>query len=290
VVVTSTVLDGVLCLLLISAAVVTVTTATPQEPTGEGRAADVASTLATTTASVNYTLTPRSGTTGVEFPGRTGGALDRTAHGTLTHLLARAVVARAEVGDERLSHARDGYSRAVVGAVRGAVRSNHTRITAVWQPYPGSSIGGRITIGSRPPPDRPVHAATVVASSGFPTAGEAAQRGARSRGIDGVADAVAGGFVDGQFPPTRTRIAAGGGSPESALVRHRYRRLAGRLNVTRSPRPTLADGGVADANDRLEAAVAERVRRDLRASNTSAAAAAEGVRLGRVRIVVRTWP
>jgi hypothetical protein len=129
-----------------------------------------------------------------------------------------------------------------------------------------------------------------VASSGFPTAGEAARRAARSRGIDGVADAVAEGFVDGQFPPTRTRIAAGGGSSESALVRHRYRRLSNRLNVTRAPRPTLADGGVADANDRLEAAAAERVRRDLRASNTSAAAAAEGVRLGRVRIVVRTWP
>lgn len=287
---TSTVLDGVLCLLLISAAVVTVTTATPQEPVEEGRAADVASTLTTATASVNYTLTPRNGTTGVVIPERTSGALDRTAHGTLAHLLARAVVARATIGDARLSHARDGYTRAVLEAIRGAVRSNHTRITAVWRPYPESSIGGRIAIGSRPPPDRPVHAATVVASSGFPATDGAARRAAEARGLDGVADTVAEGFVRGQFPPTRTRIAAGGGSPESALVRHRYRRLSSRLNVTRSPRPTLADGSVADANDRLEAAVAERVRRDLRASNTSTTVAAEGVRLDRVRIVVRTWP
>jgi hypothetical protein len=287
--VTSTVLDGVLCLLLISAAVVTVTTATPQEPAGEGRAANVAATLATTTTSINHTLAPWNGTTGVAVPTRDG-ALDRTAHGTLAHLLARAVVARATVGESRLSYAREGYGRAVVEAVRGAVRTNHTRITAVWRPYPGSSIGGRITVGGRPPPDRPVHAATVVASSGFPETEAAARSAAESRGVDGVADVVAERFVRGQFPPTRTRIAAGGGSPESALVRHRYRRLAGLLDASRSRRPTLADGGVADDNDRLERAVAERVRRDLRVSNTSAASAAEGVRLGRVRIVVRTWP
>jgi hypothetical protein len=133
-----------------------------------------------------------------------------------------------------------------------------------------------------------VHAATVVVSSGFPTTDGAARDAARSGGIDGVADAVAKGFVRGLFPPARTRIAAGGESPESALVRHRYRRLATRLDVNGSP--TLAEGGVADANSRLEAAVAERVDRDLHASNASATTAAEGVRLGRVRIVVRTWP
>ncbi|MFC7173322.1 hypothetical protein ACFQL0_08020 [Haloplanus litoreus] len=83
---TSTVLDGVFCLLLISAAVVTVTTATPQEPAGAGRAADVASTLATTTATVNYTLTPRPDATGVPLPTNRN-AFDRTAHGTLAGLL-----------------------------------------------------------------------------------------------------------------------------------------------------------------------------------------------------------
>jgi len=286
--VTSTVLDGVLCLLLISAAVVAVTTATPREPVGEGHAADVATTLSTTTASVNYTLTPRAGTTGVDVPRGASDDLDRTAHGTLAELLARAAVARIEVGDERLSYARDDFGRAVSRAIRGAVRSNHTQVTAVWRPYPESSIAGRIVVGGRPPPNRPVHAATIDTSSGFPTTRAASRRAARTRGIDGVADTVAGGIVKGLFPPTRTRVAAGGGTTASALVHHRYRRASNRFGAPLSPR--LADGDVDDANDRLEAALSDRVARDLRTANTSAVAAADGVRLGRVRIVVRTWP
>lgn len=284
---TSTVLDATLCLLLISAAVVTVTTATPQEPPGEGHAADVAAMLATTTTSVNYTLTPRAETTSVDVPSRSA-HFDRTTHGTLAELLARATVTRVAVNGDRLWHARDGFGRAVVDAVSAAVRANNTQITAVWRPHPDSSIEGRLVVGSSPPPDRPVHAATIEVSSGIPSAGTAARRAARSAGVDGVADAVANRLVRGLFPPTRTRMVAGGGSPSGALVRHRYRRLAQSLGVSRSPR--LADGGVDDANDRLESALSDRVARDLRSSNTSATAAADGVRLDRVRIVVRTWP
>ena len=285
--VTSTVLDAVLCLLLISAAVVTVTTATPREPAGEGRAADVAATLTTTTASVNYTLTPRTGTTAVDVPSRSA-RFDRTSHGTLAELLASAAVARIEVGGERLWHVRNGFSRVVGRSVRGVVRANHTRITATWRPYPESTIEGRVVVGSRPPPGRPVHAATVEVSSSLPTAREASRRAARSRGVDGVAGVVADALVRGLFPATRTRTAAGGAAPSAALVRHRYRRAATRLGISGKPR--IADGGVAETNARLEGTLSDRIARDLRSTNTSATAAAEGVRLGRVRIVVRTWP
>jgi hypothetical protein len=192
------------------------------------------------------------------------------------------------VDGERLWHARDGLGRAVVRSLRGIVRTNHTRITATWRPYPESSIRGRVVVGSRPPPDRAVHAATVGVSSAFPTTQEASRRAARSRGIDGIAGVVADGIVRGLFPATRTRTAAGGASPSAALVRHRYRRTATLLGVSETPR--LTDGGVADANARLGSALSDRVARDLRSTNTSATAAAEDVRLGRVRIVVRTWP
>ncbi|MEF8856258.1 MAG: hypothetical protein V5A16_02415 [Haloplanus sp.] len=285
-VVTSTVLDGLLCLLLISAAVVTATTATPREPVGEGRASDVASTLTTTTASVNYTLTPRFETTRVDAPN--DATFDRTAHGTLAELLARAAVARITVDGERLSYARDGFGRAVVRAVRGAIQANHTRITAVWQPYPESSVVGRLVVGDRPPPDRPVHAAAVAVPSGFPTRERAIRRAARNREVDGVADTAADGIVAGLFPPTRTRIAASGTTPSAALIRHRYHRTAHRIGS--APPTDLGDGGVEAANERLETALAERVARDLRTRNTSATAAADAARLGRVRIVVRTWP
>jgi hypothetical protein len=285
--VTSTVLDGLLCLLLVSAAVVTVTTATPREPADEGRASDVASTLATTTASVNYTLTPRFGTTRVDTPDADD-PFDRTTHGTLAELLARAAVARMTVGDERLWHARDGFERAVVRTVRGAIHANHTQITVVWRPYPESSVVGRLVVGNQPPPDRPVHAATVEVPSGFPTRERALRRAARGRGVDGVADTVADGVVAGLFPPTRTRVTASGTGPSSALLRHRYYRATHRFGS--APPTRLGDGGVETANDRLGAALADRVARDLRATNTSATAAVEGARLGSVRIVVRTWP
>ncbi|WP_338741710.1 DUF7284 family protein [Haloplanus salilacus] len=278
---TSTVLDGVLCLLLISGAVVTVTTATPREATGEGRAPDVSSTLATTTTSVNYTLEPTTGD-GARV------SVDRTAHGTLAELLARAAVGRITVDGRRLSHARDGLGAAVASAVRGAIQENHTRVTAVWRPYPGPSIKGHVAVGARPPPDVPVHAATMTVSSGFPTRRDETRDAARARGIEGVADVVAEGFVEGLFPPTRTRVAAGGARPVSAVIRHRYRQATERFGVGRSTR--LASGGVDDTNERLAAAVSDRVARDLGATNASARAVSERVGLGRVRITVRTWP
>jgi hypothetical protein len=74
----------------------------------------------------------------------------------------------------------------------------------------------------------------------------------------------------------------------SAVVRHRYRGTTARFGV--EPSTPLASGGVDETNERLAAAVADQVERDARASNASARKIAEGVRLGRVRITVRTWP
>lgn len=278
---TSTVLDGVLCLLLISAAVVTVTTATPREPAGAGRAPAVASTLATTTTSANYTLSPPA-------EGADGDGFDRTAHGTLAELLSRAAVARIAVDGRRLSDDRTDLSRSVERAVRGAIRENNTRVTAVWRPHPGSSMEGRVVVGARPPPDVPVHAATVTASSGFPSRRHAARTAGEERGVDGVADVVADGVVTGLFPPERTRTAAGSSRGVSAVVGHRYRRVERRFGVSRS-RP-LSAGGVAAANERLAAAMSDRIADELRASNATATEIADGVRLDRVRITVRTWP
>jgi hypothetical protein len=272
--VTSTVLDGMLCLLLVSAAVVTVTTATPHAPAGAGRAPDVASTLATTTATVNYTVSTD------------GGDADRDVRGTLAALLARAAVGEAAVGGTRLRRA-EGLTPATIRAVRGALRANHTYVTAVWRPYPGASVRGAVDIGARPPPDATVHAATLDVPSGYPARRTAARRAAERGGIDGVARVVADGIVRGLFPPTRTRHAAGGDDPTATVTRRRYRRVARIVDADTGP---PADGDVRASNDRLASALADRVARDLRDRNGSVAAAARGVRVGRVRITVRTWP
>jgi hypothetical protein len=90
------------------------------------------------------------------------------------------------------------------------------------------------------------------------------------------------------FPPTRTRVAAGGAYPVSALVRHRYWLLQRRVGVDRKPK--LADGGVEASNARTAAALSDRITRDLRGADTPARDAADSLRSGRVRITVRTWP
>ncbi|MFB6108840.1 MAG: hypothetical protein ABEJ82_08385 [Haloplanus sp.] len=171
-------------------------------------------------------------------------------------------------------------------AVAGAVRANHTRITAVWRPYPNASLSGRVVVGGRPPPDVPVHAATLNVSSGYPARRDAVLA-ATDRGFEGVAAVVAAGVVTGSFPPTRTRISAGSDYPTSALVRYRYRRAAALFGANVST--DLDSGGVGAANARLADALASRIERDLRATTDSPREAARGVRLGRVRITVRTW-
>jgi hypothetical protein len=167
--VTSTVVDAALCLLLVSASVGTLAAAPGVDlggtsaggaTTDERRAEAVAATLATTTASVDYTLAPgaRHAADGaVAFPTTEGPQFHRSSHGTLAGLVADATVAGLTVDGRRLDHAGDDYRWAVRQQVADAVGSR-VQVVADWRPYAGASVTATFTVGPDPPTTASVRA------------------------------------------------------------------------------------------------------------------------------------
>jgi hypothetical protein len=287
--VTSTVLDASLALLMISGAVLAVTGATTPAPPRVDRADAAAETLATTTGSVNYTLAPgarRANATLVAFPVTHGPAFRRSDHGTLAALLAEAAVGTLRVRDDRLTHTHEDFAGAVRSVVRAAIDAADVQVVAVWRPYPGAHLGGRVAVGRRPPPDATVHAATLAVPSDLPSAREDAIESS-THGYEAVARVVARRLVRGLFPPRPTRLALRGDYPVDPLVRYRYRRAAAAYGTT------VADALERDdpvaANARLVEAAVPIVERELRRGFDSPATAADAVDVGTVRIVVRRW-
>jgi hypothetical protein len=286
--VTSTVLDAALCLLLVGASVGTLAAADPSAAGGLPDADAHAETVATTTATVNYTLEPdvrRAADTGVAFPRTAGPEFERTAHGPLSGLLAHAALGRTEVGGERLTGARDDLVVGVRGAVGAAVGGARTQVVTDWQPYPGAPVGGRVTVGDDPPPTADVDAARLAVGRGEAVERERARRAAAA-GYGPLARLVANRTVETLFPPDQVAFALAADYPISALVRHRYRRVAA---LTGADVGEVGHERVDAANRRLAAALAARFERDMAARFESPDAAAAAVRVGEVRIVVRRW-
>jgi hypothetical protein len=152
-------------------------------------------------------------------------------------------------------------------------------------------VAGTFTVGPTPPPTATVHAEAVAVASGLPSAHQSARHVADQNGTNAtferVGSVVAERIVRGLFPPDRTRSALLGDYPVEGLVTYRYERLGRYLgaNVTALAVSDKATG----ANDRLTAALGERLAADMRARFQSPGAAAEAVSVGTVRITVRTW-
>lgn len=279
-------LDAILCLLLVSAAAVTVAGVPAHSPEPD-RADGIAESLASTVA-FDYTLAPganQADQTLVQFDRTSGPEFRRRAHGSLSTLLARVAVRTVRVDGDPVTHAADDFALNVRNATRATLPA-HTQVVVRWRPYPDSHLGRRFVIGAKPPHDADVNAATVRAPSGVPRATNA-DRAARRDGYAGLADVVANALVDGLLPPAQTRLALAGDPPASTLIRYRYRRFAELYGIDVSD--PLARGDTKTANDRLAAAVADRVEADLRESFDSPIEAATHLDLGTVDVVVRTW-
>lgn len=278
--------DAAVCLLLVGAAVFGVTAAPDPVETGDsGRTDAVAESLATSTASVNYTLRPGGGPVRgapAAFPRRKGADFRRTAHGTLAGLLARATVATAGFGDDSLTGSRDGFRRAVRGAAAGSFETSNLRIDAVWRPYPGSTVGGRVGVGAEPPTTATVHTATLSVPSGAESIPTAA-----TDDFESLSAAVSERVVETLVPRETAVLALRGDYPVSALTWHRYGRLGDELGVP-VERDLRAENATA-LNHRLADALAPDVESELRARFDSPAEAASAVDVHRVRIVVRVW-
>lgn len=285
---TATALDACLCVLLVSAAAVTVV-GVPERSPPRDRADNVAESLAAT-VELEYVLAPveprAEASPGREAVDRTGNpALRRRTRGSLVSLLGRAAVRTVRFEGDPVTRTAADFAAAVRNATRSSlpVRS---QVVVRWRPYPGSHLRRRFVVGPTPPPDADVNAATVRVPSGFDGPPNAA-RVARQRGFDGLSRAVADRLVRGLFPPEQARFALAGDPPTSSLMRRRYRRAAALYGTSVSE--PLSTGDVGAANERLAAAAAPRVEADLRASFDSPGEAAASLELGGVRVVVRTW-
>ena len=284
---TSVALDACLCLLLISAAGVTVTSVPPQD-SDRDRADAVAQTLAATTAQVDYSLRPvphRANESDSGSGEATNPEYDRTAHGTLASLLARAAVRTVRVDGEALTGTNAGFAAAVRTAVRERLPPR-TQIVVSFRPYPGSHLGRELRIGPTPPPNADVNAATVNPPSGVSALARPNATG-QQPGFDGLGQRVASALVEGLFPPEKARLALAGDPPVDRLVRHRYARASSLYGV--DTREAVAAGDTRTANERLAAAMGEQVASELRARFPTPTTAADSLRLDTVNIAVRTW-
>lgn len=168
----STVVDVSVFALLVVAAVGSLFGAPVTAPDpAQGRAGEVSTTLAGSTATVSYA---RDG-------------VNRSAHGTLLGLLADAAVADAgRVGD-------GSFRAAVANATRPALSGHGWRgqVVVTWRPHEAADPAGHVAVGPPAPDDADVYAATTTVPSGVPPIGPAADTAADRDGYLGVATVVA---------------------------------------------------------------------------------------------------
>lgn len=256
----STVLDVTVCLLLIGAAIATLTVPGPEPPASA--ADETAEGLATTTANVSE----RVATAG-------GGRIDREVHGTTAELLARATLANLTLDGHDLAPTAGAFRAAVREQVRRdlAWAPRGTAVTARWMPYPGAPIRGRMTVGPRPPSDVTIGTARVRVPVPVGVEGEAST-------FRGLARELSESLVAVSLPGEEAR----GSSRLGPRERRRIEAYADALGIgARSP---------ADLDrDRIERALADRLAADMRGRFRTPAAAAAAVEAGRVTIVVREW-
>jgi hypothetical protein len=248
-------------------------------------AAAQASTLATSTASVEYDLAVPAAEG--HKPPDVATRRRRTSHGTVAELLGEAAMSGVTVDGERLSSAGTDFESRVAATTRERLhgRGHRTAVRVTWSPYPGAPVTGEYRVGDRPPETVDVRAAAVTVPSGMENVSESAREAARTSGYDGVATVVARSVLDGLFPPAQSRYALRGGYPSDVLMRARYERMAELTGTT----VAVERQSTSELNRRLTVALAARLRTDMRSRYDSPEDAARAVRTSRVRVTVRTW-
>ena len=281
----STVLDATLCLLLVTASVVTlvgVPHASELERDNAKRdiaerdtAETVSEVVTTSTANVTYALGD-------------GRRRTRTTHDTLAGLLVTAAVTNASADGRPAFPVSDGFRRAVARTVTRTLDRPEVsvQVTARWTPYRGSPLGGRVTAGETPPASADVRAAVISVPSGFPSSRTAALAAARRDGYDGVARVVLERVVGGLFSPDATRTALRSEPHVADPLVARYRAVA-RASDT-NVEIALTSGDPEQANRNVRRGMVADHEGHLRRFETPTAAA-EAVSVGRATVIVRTW-
>jgi len=274
----STVLDVCLFCLLVGAAVATLAAVPAPTDDSDGDGADAAaSALGRTTVAVEYELAADGDV-----------RLDRTDRGTAASLLASAALANATVDGRPVDPGRQAYVRAVrertAGLLPDLAPDARVGVTAIWRPYEGAALSGRVHAGARPPPSADVHAATLSVPSGVGPDRRAVEKADTYRGL---AQALARTYVRARYPAAPLARALRNDRPTAAVVTDRYRQAADAFGTDLDDE--LSAGRVGAVEGALADALADRLERDLASRFDDVDEARAAVTAGRVRIVVRTW-
>lgn len=260
----STVLDVTLFLLLVGAAIATLTVPAPDPP--ESTADETAEQLAVTTANV----TERLG----DVDRRP--AVDRRVAGTAATLLARAALANLSLDGHQLTPTTADYRESVREQLRRSLAwaPDRTHVTATWRPYPDAPLQGRSSVGPRPPPRASVGTASVRVP--VPVASVSIDESPTFRSL---ARKASGALLAVTVPSPEERASR----RLRARERRRIAAYAAALEDVTERSPDRID------RVRLRNALATRLERDMRRRFADPNAAAAALETGTVRIVVREW-
>lgn len=266
----STVVDVSLCLLLVSASVLALASATPppaREESNDARRA--AAVLGAGTARVEYR--PPGPVPSDQENG------NRTATGTLAGLLADAAIVEAR-GAAVDGPRPAGYVARTRTAVRRALGpvGGRVQVVAAWHPFDGSAIEGRVVVGDRPPAAATaVDAVTMTVPVGAADATARARRAFEKDGRPALARSLARSTAGVLFGPPRAGP-DGRPPPRSAAAYHRF--------------AATHDLAVSDTDGPLDrSAVIDALATHYRAELPEGSQAAAAVSPGTVTVVVRTW-
>jgi hypothetical protein len=265
-------------------------------------AAQTAETLGASTLNLTYSLEPTLETESAVVP-PVGGedspydseALERSTHGSTMGHIARAALADARFGSvapfavgERYAELLD--ERLLVSLVGANFATN---VTAVWEPFEGSSIRGVARFGRPIPHDTARSVARTSVASELPAVREdatAAVGGGSNSEYGAVARTVADAVVRGALGDTQRELESAG--VERAVVVSRYLRFADAVGVDRDELGDHLERSSADDEAMLSTlvgALTAQLTADLESGFETPRAAARAVSTGSVTVSVTTW-
>jgi len=298
----SSVADVSLALVLVVAAVGVFvahldTTETDHDPTG---AAHTAETLGASTLDVTYSLESVLETGSEQVPPVDGEVydppdLERSTHGSTMGHLARAALANTRFpttdGPVYPLAVGEGYGETLeeqllVSLVGANFAAN---VTAVWEPFEGSSVRGTATFGRPVPREAQRSVARATVASELPAAREDALDAVNGgEGYGAVARVVAEAVVGGTLGDTQRQLETDG--VERAVAVSRFLRFADAAGVGRGDLGGF-DPSTVDATamtDSLVDGLTDRLVEGVRGFETPTDAAS-AVSTGEITVAITTW-
>jgi len=271
------------------------TTETDHDPT---EAAHTAETLGASTLGVTYSLESVLETDSEHVPPVDGEVydppdLERSTHGSTMGHIVRAALANARFptaeGPVYPLAVGEGYGETLeeqllVSLVGANFAAN---VTAVWEPFEGSSVRGTATFGQPVPREAQRSVVRTTVASELPAAREEALDAA-TEGYRAVARIVAEAVVGGTLGDTQRQLETDG--VERAIVVSRFLRFADAAGVSRGDLggfdPSTADA--AAMTDSLVDGLTDKLVEKLRGFETPVDAAS-AVSTGEITVAITTW-